>query len=77
MVHIIHCVLDEQVGPKVHCIHIFFPTDMPKMYMRKMVSMIFPEMPDEKALPYKEPLVRALSPGTNKRLRAAHSSIFK
>ncbi len=50
---------------------------MPKMYMKKMVSMIFHENKLEKPIPYKDSLVRALSPATNRRLKAAHSSMFK
>ena len=50
---------------------------MPKVYLRKMVSMVFPEVPTETPLEYEEEGIRALTPLSNKRLKAAHSSLFK
>ncbi|XP_071494014.1 uncharacterized protein [Diadema antillarum] len=68
---------DLLVGIGNHIHKISHDSYMPRVYLRKMVSMVFPEVPTETPLAYEEEGLRALSPLSHKRLRAAHSSLFK
>ncbi|XP_022106675.1 WD repeat-containing protein 97-like isoform X2 [Acanthaster planci] len=68
---------DLLVGIGNHIHRIDHASYMPRMYLRKMVSMVFPEIPSETPIPLDTDKVRAMSPLSNKRLRAAHSSVFK
>lgn len=63
------------IGNHIHRIN--HETFMPKVYLRKMVSMVFPEVPTETPLEYELEGIRALTPLSHKRLKAAHSSLFK
>ncbi|XP_038077425.1 WD repeat-containing protein 97-like isoform X3 [Patiria miniata] len=68
---------DLLVGIGNHIHRIDHASYMPRMYLRKMVSMVFPDVPTETPIPLDEDKVRAMSPLSNKRLKAAHSSVFK
>ncbi|XP_033626173.1 WD repeat-containing protein 97-like isoform X4 [Asterias rubens] len=68
---------DLLVGVGNHIHRIDHSSFMPRLYLRKMVSMVFPEVPIETPIPIDVDKVRALSPMSNKRLKAAHSSNYK
>eukprot|EP00057_Strongylocentrotus_purpuratus_P009425 XP_011663899.1 PREDICTED: uncharacterized protein LOC581299 isoform X4 [Strongylocentrotus purpuratus] len=68
---------DLLVGIGNHIHRISHDSYMPKTYLRKMVSMVFPEVPSEPSLEYELDGIRALTPLSHKRLKAAHSSLFR
>ncbi|XP_071824021.1 uncharacterized protein [Apostichopus japonicus] len=68
---------DLLVGIGNHVHRIDHTSYLPRPFLRKMVSMIFHPPSSEDVIPYDEDLSRALSPLGKKRLKTAHSSIFK
>ncbi|XP_041453812.1 WD repeat-containing protein 97-like isoform X10 [Lytechinus variegatus] len=68
---------DLLVGIGNHIHRISHESYMPKAYLRKMVSMVFPDVPTEQPLEYELEGIRALTPLSHKRLKAAHSSLFR
>ncbi|PIK43042.1 hypothetical protein BSL78_20096 [Apostichopus japonicus] len=68
---------DLLVGIGNHVHRIDHTSYLPRPFLRKMVSMIFHPPSSEDVIPYDEDLSRALSPLGKKRLKTAHSSIFR
>ncbi|XP_033117217.1 WD repeat-containing protein 97-like isoform X2 [Anneissia japonica] len=68
---------DLMIGIGKHLHRMDHSAYLPRNYLFKMVSMAFPAIPTEPVIPYDEAVVQTLNPTDKKRLKSAHSSLFR
>ncbi|XP_071957525.1 WD repeat-containing protein 97-like isoform X2 [Antedon mediterranea] len=68
---------DLMIGIGKHMHRMDHSAFLPRNYLFKMVSMRFPTMATEPVIPYDEDILETLNPMDKKRLKSAHSSLFR